>query len=144
MNSGMRECEANHLKIPDVPPEVGTAITGFYYGLDLEIAPRNLLPTLVTIDRLQLSELVDVSCEHLKEALDPNNALDLASGIAEGCPWLLTNWLPLCSAYISRNQEAIARAGGVELVIAAMLAHAQKKGNSGDGAPSVKLCIGHA
>ena len=42
------------LQIPDVLPQVGTAITGFYYGLDLEIAPQNLLPTLVTIDRLQV------------------------------------------------------------------------------------------
>jgi len=42
------------VKIGDVLPEVGRAITAFYYGLDLEIAPFNLLPTLVTIDRLQL------------------------------------------------------------------------------------------
>ena len=105
MNSGMRDAEC--LAIPDVNVAVGRAITRFYYGHNLEIAPRNLLETLQVIDRLQLTELVEPSCDHLKACLAPTNALDLAAGIAERCPWMLASWLPLCSAYIASHEEAI-------------------------------------
>ena len=105
MNSGMRDAEC--LAIPDVNADVGRAITRFYYGHNLEITPRNLLETLQVIDRLQLTELVEPSCDHLKVCLAPTNALDLAAGIAERCPWMLASWLPLCSAYIASHEEAI-------------------------------------
>ncbi|EKX44790.1 hypothetical protein GUITHDRAFT_139415 [Guillardia theta CCMP2712] len=108
MNIGMCEAENNHLVIRDVPPQVGMAITGFFYGLDFEITEDHLLKLLTTLDRLQICELVEETSERLKKLLNANNALKLASGIAEGCPSMHSSWIPICSAFISGHEDEIA------------------------------------
>eukprot|EP00960_Hanusia_phi_P047413 758394-Hanusia_phi.AAC.1 len=108
MNIGMCEAENNYLVIRDVPPPVGLAITGFFYGLDFDIEEDHLLQLLITLDRLQICELVDETSERVKKLLNANNALKLATGIAEGCPSMHSCWIPICSAFISCHEDEIA------------------------------------
>lgn len=101
------EESSRHLVIDGVQPDVGRAIVGFLYGQDLEVPQSQLLSTLVAVDRLMLTELEDVCCEHIQSLLSPESALELAAGIAEGCPSMHRSWLAVCSAYIEANEDAI-------------------------------------
>ncbi|KAJ1495289.1 hypothetical protein T484DRAFT_1762825, partial [Baffinella frigidus] len=99
--------EKCHLKIDSVSPDVGGAILGFLYGKELEVSSAQLLPWLVTVDRLQLSELQEVAQENLRAKLSAETALALAEGIAEHCPGFAEAWMPLCAQFITQHEAAL-------------------------------------
>eukprot|EP00285_Hemiselmis_virescens_P014731 CAMPEP_0173397732 /NCGR_PEP_ID=MMETSP1356-20130122/39353_1 /TAXON_ID=77927 ORGANISM="Hemiselmis virescens, Strain PCC157" /NCGR_SAMPLE_ID=MMETSP1356 /ASSEMBLY_ACC=CAM_ASM_000847 /LENGTH=209 /DNA_ID=CAMNT_0014357059 /DNA_START=161 /DNA_END=786 /DNA_ORIENTATION=- len=109
MDSSWAESGNAHLIIDGVRPDVGQAIVAFLYGADLEVPQNQLLPLLTTIDRLMMSDLEDVCSDHIHALLRPQNVLEIAAGIAEGCPSMHRAWLSICSAFIADNEEAIRR-----------------------------------
>lgn len=106
--TGQAPGEKCHLKIDSVSPDVGGAILGFLYGKELEVSSAQLLPWLVTVDRLQLSELQEVAQENLRAKLSAETALALAEGIAEHCPGFAEAWMPLCAQFIAQHEAALA------------------------------------
>lgn len=75
--SGMRESHEPRVPLPGVDPRAFRALLRYMYLGELALSGDNVLPILVTADRLEMPEVVDECCAQLMLRLAVDNCVDV-------------------------------------------------------------------